>query len=127
MEKGENLMLRRVPVKELVKEEHKKRRALFRTTCKIMDKVCKVIIGSRSTDSVMLEEVVQKLGLAKIPHVCPYRVTLLNKGLNILVNEQVWVDITIGKYHDRVLCDVLPMEACHLLLVPLTTSETLTI
>ena len=79
MEKGENLMLRRVLVKELVKEEHKKRRELFITTCKILGKVCKVIIDSGSTDNVMSEEAVQKLGLKKIPHVCPYRVTWLNK------------------------------------------------
>lgn len=39
IEKGENLMLRRVLVKELVKEEPKQRRELFRTTCKILDKV----------------------------------------------------------------------------------------
>ena len=24
--------------------------------------------------------------------------------------------MSIGKYHDKVLCDVVPMEACHLLL-----------
>ena len=67
-------------VKELVKEEHKQQRALFRTACKILGKVCKVIIESWSTNNVMLEEVVQKLGLTKIPHVCPYKVTWLNKG-----------------------------------------------
>ena len=36
IEKGENLMLRRVLVKELVKEEPKKRRVLFITTYKIL-------------------------------------------------------------------------------------------
>ena len=49
LEKGKNLMLKRVLVKELVKEEHKQRMTLFRTTCKIMNKVCKLIIDSGST------------------------------------------------------------------------------
>lgn len=111
LEKGKNLMLRRVLVKEPVKEEAKKRRALFKTTCKILGKVCKVIIDSGSTNNVILEEVVQKLELIKIPHVCPYRVTWINKGQNILVNEKLWVDITIGKSQDKILCDVFPMDA----------------
>lgn len=75
-----------------------------------------MIIDSGSTNNVISEEAVEKFGLTKIPHVCPYRVTWLNKGQNILVNEQVWVDISIGKYHDKILCDVLPMDAFHLLL-----------
>ena len=39
VEKGENLMLRRVLVKDPVKEEPKQWRALFRTTSKILGKV----------------------------------------------------------------------------------------
>ena len=79
---------------------HKKRKALFRVKGKILGKVCRVIIESGYTDNVILEEAVQKLNLTKIPHEFPYRVTWLNKGQNILVNEQVWVGFTIGKYQD---------------------------
>ena len=61
-------MLRRVLVKELVKEEAKQRRELFKTTCKILGKVCKVIIDSGSTYNVS-EEALQKLGLTKVPRV----------------------------------------------------------
>ena len=32
------------------------------------------------------------------------------------VRKQVELDISIGKYNDKVLCDVVPMEANHLLL-----------
>lgn len=32
------------------------------------------------------------------------------------MKEQAWVDFNIGRYRDRVLCDILPMDACHLLL-----------
>ena len=77
----------------------------------ILNKIYKVIIESRSSNNFLSEEAIQKLRLTKIPHVCPYRVTWLNKGHNILVNEQVWEDITIGKYQDKILCDVIPMDA----------------
>ena len=53
VEKGESLMLRRVLVKEPIKDDPKQRRALFRTTCRILGKVCKVIIDSRSTDNLL--------------------------------------------------------------------------
>ena len=34
----------------------------------------------------------------------------------MVVNQQVKVKLSIGKYKDKVLCDVVPMEACHILL-----------
>jgi len=33
-----------------------------------------------------------------------------------MVNEQVLITFCIGKYKDEVLCDVVPMEATHILL-----------
>ena len=86
LEKGENLMLMRILNKEPTKDKHKKRKAIFRIKCKILCKVWRVIIDLGSTDNVILEEVVQKLTLTKIPHVFPYKVTWLSKGKNILVN-----------------------------------------
>ena len=74
------------------------------------------MVDSGSTDNVILEEAVTKLKLKKIPHENPYKVTWLNKGQSILVNEQAWVDFSIAGYKDRLLCDILPMDACHLLL-----------
>lgn len=40
----------------------------------------------------------------------------LNKGQQVLVDEQSWVEFEIGEYKDKILCDVIPMDACHLLL-----------
>ena len=34
----------------------------------------------------------------------------------VLVSEQCLVKFKIGSYHDEVLCDVIPMDVCHLLL-----------
>jgi hypothetical protein len=33
-----------------------------------------------------------------------------------LVNEQCLVKFKIGKYHDEVLCEIMPMDVCHMLL-----------
>lgn len=109
IENGENLKVRRMLIREPVKEDPKQRRSLFKVKCKILGKVCKVIINSGSIDNIISEEALSKLGLSSMPHSHPYKVTWLNKGQHVLVNEQVWVEFSIGKYSDIILCDVLPM------------------
>ena len=69
-----------------------------------------------SIDNIISEEATQKLQLVRIPHAHPYRVTWLNKGHNVLVNEQVWVEFSIAGYQDKIICDVLSIDAFHLLL-----------
>lgn len=34
----------------------------------------------------------------------------------MLVNEQFKAEFQIGTYSDRILCDVMPMDVCHVLL-----------
>src|SRR5687768_6734909 len=60
---------------------------------------------------------VEKLNLAIVPHPNPYKVEWLNQGKEISVNSQVLLTFSIGNaYKDQICCDVLPMDACHLLL-----------
>lgn len=73
-------------------------------------------MDSGSTDNIISKEVVKKLKLTKIPHTNPYKVTWLKKGESVLVNEQTWVELSIGGYKEKLICDVWPMDACHLLL-----------
>lgn len=89
-------MFRRVLIRQPMKEEPKKRRALFRIRCNILSKVCKVIIDSSSTDNIISKEVVKKIKLERMPHTSPYKVAWLNKGKSFLVNEQAWVKFSIG-------------------------------
>lgn len=109
-------MFRRVLIKQPTLDEPKHRRALFRIRCKILGKVCKVVVDSGSTDNIISEEAINKLKLTKIPHVNPYKITWLNKGQRILVNEKNWVEFSITGYRDRLLFDILPMDVFHLLL-----------
>ncbi|XP_057770964.1 uncharacterized protein LOC130990752 [Salvia miltiorrhiza] len=59
---------------------------------------------------------VKRLGLTEVKHPKPYRLQWLNKTGVIKVTRQVKVPFHIGKYEDEVLCDVIPMQASHILL-----------
>jgi len=59
---------------------------------------------------------VDKLSLTVLPHPKPYKLHWLNEDGDLVVNQQVKVKFSIGKYEDSVLCDVVPMEASHILL-----------
>lgn len=45
-----------------------------------------------------------------------YRVSWLQKGHQLLVNEQSEVEFQIGRYKDKIICDIMPMDVCHILL-----------
>eukprot|EP00253_Pinus_taeda_P018008 PITA_18008 len=116
-ETGEALVLNKVllkPAKEVAEPDQRK--ALFRTVCKSQGKCCKLIIDSGSIDNLVAVEMVEKLGLKKLKHPTPYKVSWLQKGHQLLVDEQCEVEFQIGRYKDKILCDVMPMDVCHLLL-----------
>ena len=59
---------------------------------------------------------VEKLNLQLIPHPKPYKLQWINEDGELTVDKQVKVEFPMGNYKDKVLCDVVPMEACHILL-----------
>ena len=75
-----------------------------------------MVIGSGSTNNLVSTEMVENLKLKKTKHPVPYKVYWLHKGHQILVSEQCEVDFQIGPYKDKILCDVMPMDVCHMLL-----------
>ncbi|KAE8702634.1 putative CCCH-type zinc finger family protein [Hibiscus syriacus] len=90
---------------------------IFHMTCTVADKVCKMIIDSGSCENVVSEEVVQKLQLKMDRHPKPYKLSWLNKGSEVTVDRRCLVSFSIGrKYFDNVWCDVVSMDACHILL-----------
>jgi hypothetical protein len=71
-------MLRKVLLKpEAEVEKLVQRNNLFRTTCKTKDRVCKVIIKSRSTENLVSTEMLEKLELETTAHPKPYKVSWL--------------------------------------------------
>ncbi|KAE8672853.1 putative CCCH-type zinc finger family protein [Hibiscus syriacus] len=90
---------------------------IFHTTCTVADKVCKMIIDSGSCENVVSEEVVQKLQLKTDRHPKPYKLSWLNKDSEVTVDRRCLVSFSIGrKYFDNAWCDVVSMDACHILL-----------
>jgi hypothetical protein len=117
VEGGRSLMMRKVlltPEKEV--EDSAQRNRLFRTACKTKDRVCKVIVESGSTDNLISTEMVEKLELETIDHPSPYKVSWLQKGHQVNVTKQCLVEFKIEGYNDKILCDVISMDVCHLLL-----------
>ena len=75
-EEGESLMMKRVLVKiEKKVHEPTQRKSLFRTKCKSQGKCCKMVIDSGSTDNLVSTEMVEKLGLKRMKHPTPYKVS----------------------------------------------------
>ena len=85
---GESLTMKRVlfkPKKEA--QEWVQMRNLFWTMCKEKDKCCKLIIDNESTDNSFSIEMVDKMGLKSVTHPTTYRVSWMQKGHQVLVNE----------------------------------------
>ncbi|XP_074277672.1 uncharacterized protein LOC141601303 [Silene latifolia] len=59
---------------------------------------------------------VSKLGLKTTKHPHPYALHWLDNGSSVKVTKQARVNLAMGSYVDEVLCDVIPMDACHILL-----------
>jgi hypothetical protein len=83
---------------------------MFHTRCFVNNNVCSVIIDGGSCTNVASTYLVEKLALTTLKHPLPYRLQWLNEC------GEVKVALSTGKYEDGVLCDVVPMHACHLLL-----------
>ena len=61
-------------------------------------------------------DLVKKLGLTTRPHPRPYHIQWLNDSSKAKVTQTCRVSFSIGSYADSVDCDVVPMQACSLLL-----------
>ncbi|XP_024009459.1 uncharacterized protein LOC112084542 [Eutrema salsugineum] len=113
---GELLVARRTLNIQSKEEEQEQTENLFHTRCLVQGKVCSLIIDGGSCTNVASEEIVNKLGLKMTKHPKPYKLRWLNEIGEMKVQKQVLVPISIGKYEDEVLRDVLAMEAGHILL-----------
>ena len=114
---GELLVARRA-LSAQVKEDdlEQQRKNIFHTRCHINNKVCSMIIDGWSYTNVASTTLVENLNLPILKHPRPYKLQWLNDCGEVKVNKQVLVSFSIGRYKDKVLCDVVPMHAGHILL-----------
>lgn len=116
---GPLLVVRRACLTPRVSSDDWLRNAVFQSTCTISGKVCHFIVDSGSCENVISESAVEKLGLVTVTHPRPYKLAWLSRGAEILVSKRVLVSLSIGSsYSDDILCDVVPMDACHVLFKP---------
>lgn len=114
---GQALVVRRSFLTPLENNTDWLRNNIFQSTCTVGGKVCKFVIDSGSCENVVVEEVVKKLGLQTEKHSKPYKLAWLKRGNDIEVSQRARISFSIGPtYKDQVLCDVVEMDACHLLL-----------
>ncbi|XP_076909541.1 uncharacterized protein LOC143566842 [Bidens hawaiensis] len=119
-DRGEALVIRRVLNTNLPDTSDDTawlRNSIFRTKCTSKGKVCTVIIDGGSCENIVSQSMVDKLNLPTQDHPEPFQLTWLKKGNLIKVTHRCLVQFSIGnKYSDEIWCEVLPMDACHILL-----------
>ena len=60
---------------------------------------------------------VDKLNVQCEKHHLPYCIAWFKKGNEVTIDKRCLIRFTIGKfYKDEIWCDVIPMDACHMLL-----------
>ena len=92
------------------------RENIFQTKCRINGSLCDLIIDSGSDSNCVSKDLVTQLHLETTPHPHPYKLRWLDEQTANYVKRQCLVNFKIGTYEDQVLCDVLNMDACHVLL-----------
>lgn len=89
---------------------------IFHTRCKIGGKVCNIVIDGGSCENMVSTVMVDKLKLKCQKHPYPYHVSWIKKGNEVTIDKRCLVKFSIGDtYKDEVWCDVIPMDACHIL------------
>nr|GEV50975.1 putative reverse transcriptase domain-containing protein [Tanacetum cinerariifolium] len=90
---------------------------IFRTQCRLKGKVCMVIVDEENYENMVATTMVEKLSLPTQKHPDPHKLTWLKKGNLVQVTHKCLVQFSIGnKYTDELWCEVIPMDACHILL-----------
>jgi hypothetical protein len=76
----------------------------------------RTIIDSGSCNNLVSADFVAKIGLTTCLHTHPYYIQWLKNNGKAKVTHIARVHFSIGTYHDYADCDVVPMQACSLLL-----------
>ena len=89
---------------------------MFHTKGVVKERSVRVIIDGGSCNNLASMEMVEKLSLTTRPHPHPYYIQWFNNSGKVKVTRTVRVHFSIATYSDFVDCDVVPMQACSVLL-----------
>nr|GEY14169.1 putative nucleotidyltransferase, ribonuclease H [Tanacetum cinerariifolium] len=83
----------------------------------IKEKICSIAIDGESCKNLLSKALVKAFKLPTEPRHSPYQIGWIKKGSALKVTEICKVPLAIGKhYNELVTCDVVDIEACHVLL-----------
>ncbi|GKC06910.1 transposon ty3-I gag-pol polyprotein, partial [Tanacetum coccineum] len=92
------------------------RNKIFQTKCLVKENICSIIIDGGTCENLVSKAFVKAFKLPE-PHPNPYQIGWIKKGSALKVIETCKVLLAIGKhYNELVTCDVVDIEACHVLL-----------
>ena len=89
---------------------------MFHTKGVVKEHSVRVIIDGGSCNNLASMEMVEKLSLTTRRHPHPYYIQWFNNSGKVKATRTVRVHFSISTYADYVDCDVVPMQACSLLL-----------
>jgi hypothetical protein len=112
----QSLIVQHVLSTQMERVQQNQRHTLFQTKCVIKERSCRMIIDGGRWNNLASSDMVDKLALITKPHPRPYHIQWLNKSGKAKVTKLARLNFAIGSYHDVVECDVVPMQACHILL-----------
>ena len=116
-DEGEMLVIRRALSGLASQQDMEQRENIFHTRCTVKGKVCSLIVDGGSCANVASKTLVEKLKLSVSPHPSPYTIQWLNQGKGLQISSRCLLNFSIGKnYKDEIWCDIVPMDACHVLL-----------
>ena len=117
LDDGELLAIRRALSGLTSQDGLEPRETIFYTRCTVGGKVCSLIIDEGSCSNVASQSMVEKLKLVVTPHPNPYTIQWLNQSKGLQISQRCLLSLSIGKtYQDEIWCDIIPTDACHVLL-----------
>jgi hypothetical protein len=101
---------------QLSKPEHDQRHNLFQIRGVVKDRAIWIIIDGGSCNNLASIDMLEKLALPTRQQSHPYYIQWFESSRKLKVTITTRMHFTIGTYSDFVDCDVVPMQACSLLL-----------
>jgi hypothetical protein len=112
-----SILVQRVLSTQLEHEPEKlQRHNLFNMFLVVKDCRVRTIIHSGSCNNLVSSNLVKKLGLTTRAHPKPYHLEWFNNSGKAKVTRSAKIHFFISSYHDYADFDVVPMQACSLLL-----------
>ncbi|XP_072147837.1 uncharacterized protein [Setaria viridis] len=112
----EKLIVQRVLSAHMAQEERIQRHNLFETLFVVHKRPVRIIIDGGSCNNLVSQDMVDKLQLPTRDHPHPHHIQWFNNSGKVKVKQTARIHFSLGEYSDVADFDVVPMQACSLLL-----------